>query len=186
MQELIRPALFLVARVGLFLAVLGWIVAQWWLSSLAADIGGGCVVISLCPQGLIAGGGDLSTSRLLAAYRAGIFPWFDEPPILWWSPDPRSIVTRESLHVSRSLRRTLRKTGFHVTRGRDLAGVMRACADLAAGASLRCLVSLENTMACGFGVCLGCAAPRAEGGFSLVCKAGPVFEASEIAWEGLP
>ena len=64
--------------------------------------------------------------------------------------------------------------------------MMRACADLAAEAGAGCLVSLENPMACGFGVCLGCAAPRAEGGFSLVCKAGPVFEATEIAWEGLP
>lgn len=64
--------------------------------------------------------------------------------------------------------------------------MMRACADLAAAAGARCLVSLENPMACGFGVCLGCAAPRAEGGFSLVCRAGPVFDAREIAWEGLP
>ena len=64
--------------------------------------------------------------------------------------------------------------------------MMRACADLAAEAGAPCLVSLENPMACGFGVCLGCAAPRAEGGFSLVCKAGPVFDAREIAWEGLP
>ena len=64
--------------------------------------------------------------------------------------------------------------------------MMRACADLAAKHAAGCLVSLENPMACGFGVCLGCAAPRAEGGFSLVCKAGPVFDAREIAWEGLP
>ncbi|MCA9506453.1 MAG: dihydroorotate dehydrogenase electron transfer subunit [Spirochaetaceae bacterium] len=64
--------------------------------------------------------------------------------------------------------------------------MMRACAGIAAELGVRCLVSLENPMACGFGVCLGCAAPRAEGGFSLVCRAGPVFDAREIAWEGLP
>lgn len=64
--------------------------------------------------------------------------------------------------------------------------MMRACAELAAKAGSGCWVSLENPMACGFGVCLGCAAPRAEGGFSLVCRAGPVFEAGEIAWAGLP
>jgi len=64
--------------------------------------------------------------------------------------------------------------------------MMRACASLAAEHGAPCLVSLENPMACGFGVCLGCAAPRAEGGFSLVCRAGPVFDAREIAWEGLP
>jgi dihydroorotate dehydrogenase electron transfer subunit len=64
--------------------------------------------------------------------------------------------------------------------------MMKACAALSAANSTDCFVSLENPMACGFGVCLGCAAPRAEGGFSLVCRAGPVFEASEIDWEGLP
>lgn len=64
--------------------------------------------------------------------------------------------------------------------------MMRACAELASEKGAKCLVSLENPMACGFGVCLGCAAPRAEGGFSLVCKAGPIFDAQEIDWKGLP
>ncbi len=64
--------------------------------------------------------------------------------------------------------------------------MMRACAELAETHSVPCLVSLENPMACGFGVCLGCAAPRRSGGFSLVCRAGPVFDAREIDWEGLP
>jgi dihydroorotate dehydrogenase electron transfer subunit len=64
--------------------------------------------------------------------------------------------------------------------------MMKACARLASDHAVDCFVSLENPMACGFGVCLGCAAPRAEGGFSLVCRAGPVFEAGEIDWEGLP
>jgi len=64
--------------------------------------------------------------------------------------------------------------------------MMQACAELAAGHGVPCLVSLENPMACGFGVCLGCAAPRKEGGFALVCRAGPIFDAREIDWEGLP
>jgi len=64
--------------------------------------------------------------------------------------------------------------------------MMEACAELAARHSAACFVSLENPMACGFGVCLGCAAPRANGGFSLVCRDGPVFDAREIDWEGLP
>lgn len=64
--------------------------------------------------------------------------------------------------------------------------MMKACAAIADTNSVDCYVSLEIPMACGFGVCLGCAAPRAEGGFSLVCRAGPVFEAREIDWEGLP
>lgn len=64
--------------------------------------------------------------------------------------------------------------------------MMRACAALAAPRGVRCLVSLENGMACGFGVCLGCAVPRREAGYALVCKDGPVFDASEVRWEGLP
>lgn len=64
--------------------------------------------------------------------------------------------------------------------------MMRAAAALAQSHGAECWVSLENPMACGFGVCLGCAAPRREGGFSLVCRAGPVFAAAEIDWEGLP
>ncbi|MFO0690496.1 MAG: dihydroorotate dehydrogenase electron transfer subunit [Myxococcota bacterium] len=64
--------------------------------------------------------------------------------------------------------------------------MMRACAGLAEARGARCFVSLENPMACGFGVCLGCAAPRRAGGFALVCRTGPVFEAGEIDWAGLP
>jgi leucyl/phenylalanyl-tRNA--protein transferase len=81
------------------------------------------------PEGLIAGGGDLSTARLLAAYRTGLFPWYDEEPILWWCPDPRSVLTMESLHVSRSMRRTLRNTPWTVTCGKALLEVMNGCAD---------------------------------------------------------
>jgi dihydroorotate dehydrogenase electron transfer subunit len=64
--------------------------------------------------------------------------------------------------------------------------MMKACAELAASHSTRCLVSLENPMACGFGVCLGCAAPRSGGGFALVCRTGPVFDAREIDWQAMP
>jgi dihydroorotate dehydrogenase electron transfer subunit len=64
--------------------------------------------------------------------------------------------------------------------------MMRACAELAARHAATCIVSLENPMACGFGVCLGCAAPRASGGYALVCRTGPVFDAREIDWAGLP
>jgi len=63
--------------------------------------------------------------------------------------------------------------------------MMRVAADLAAARTRRCFVSLENPMACGFGVCLGCAAPKASGGYALVCKEGPIFDARDIAWEAL-
>jgi len=64
--------------------------------------------------------------------------------------------------------------------------MMRHCAELSAKHGARCIVSLENPMACGFGVCQGCAAPLTRGGYALVCREGPVFDASEVAWEGLP
>ncbi len=81
------------------------------------------------PDGLLAIGGDLHPRRLLRAYRAGIFPWYGEgQPILWWSPDPRAVLLPQRLHVSRSLRRTLRRGTFRVTVDRDFAAVIEACA----------------------------------------------------------
>ncbi len=78
--------------------------------------------------GLIAIGGDLRPKRLLQAYRAGVFPWYDEnEPICWWSPDPRAIFELDGLHVSRRLRRTLRSGRFRITVDRDFAGVIRGC-----------------------------------------------------------
>lgn len=63
--------------------------------------------------------------------------------------------------------------------------MMRAAADLAAAHGQPCWVSLENPMACGFGVCLGCAAPLTDGSFALVCRDGPVLAGDRVAWEGL-
>lgn len=79
-------------------------------------------------EGLLAVGGDLSVARLLAAYDAGIFPWFEQGlPPLWWSPDPRALIDRASLHVSRSMRRELRRGGYEVTFDRAFQRVMREC-----------------------------------------------------------
>ncbi len=64
--------------------------------------------------------------------------------------------------------------------------MMERVARLAAAAGQPCVVSLENNMACGFGVCLGCAAPLSAGGYALVCREGPAFDAGAIAWESLP
>ena len=78
------------------------------------------------PDGLLAIGGDLSPARLLRAYRHGIFPWYsDDQPILWWSPDPRSVLYPERLKVSRSLRRTLKKKIFPVTADSAFRQVIR-------------------------------------------------------------
>lgn len=82
------------------------------------------------PNGLLAVGGDLHPDRLIAAYRQGIFPWFDEQqPILWWTPSPRAVLFPEHIRVSRSLRKTLRKQRFRVTGDQAFERVMRHCAD---------------------------------------------------------
>ena len=82
------------------------------------------------PNGLLAAGGDLSPERLLSAYRQGIFPWFsDNQPILWWSPNPRSVLYPDSLKISRSLRKTVRREPFVVTVDRAFADVIRGCAE---------------------------------------------------------
>jgi leucyl/phenylalanyl-tRNA--protein transferase len=84
------------------------------------------------PDGLLAVGGDLSPERLLAAYAAGIFPWYDEAtPILWWSPDPRLVLVPEWLHVGRSLERTVRRGRYRVAADTAFEAVIRRCASLA-------------------------------------------------------
>ena len=81
------------------------------------------------PNGLLAAGGDLSPERLLAAYRHGCFPWYQEgQPLLWWSPDPRTVLYPEELHVSRSLAKKLRQGVFDVTFDRAFRDVIEGCA----------------------------------------------------------
>ena len=81
------------------------------------------------PDGLLAVGGNLSPSTLIDAYRQGIFPWYqDDDPILWWSPSERCVIQMGNLHLSKSLRRTLRRQQYTVTRVQDFAAVLEACA----------------------------------------------------------
>ncbi len=81
------------------------------------------------PDGLLAAGGDLSTHRLLAAYRRGIFPWYEEgQPILWWSPNPRTVFLPEHVHRSRSLIRDLRRNPVRVSINTHFTQVIDACA----------------------------------------------------------
>ncbi|EKG39490.1 leucyl/phenylalanyl-tRNA--protein transferase [Pseudomonas syringae pv. avellanae str. ISPaVe013] len=81
------------------------------------------------PNGLLAAGGDLSADRLISAYRHGCFPWFqDGQPILWWSPDPRTVLFPDELHISRSLGKLLRQSRYRVTFDQDFASVIKACA----------------------------------------------------------
>jgi len=81
------------------------------------------------PNGLLAVGGDLSPVRLLRAYRRGIFPWFSPgDPILWWSPDPRTVLFPDEIIIHRSLRKTLKNHPFEIHVNRDFSAVLNACA----------------------------------------------------------
>ena len=80
-------------------------------------------------EGLLAVGGDLSPERLLLSYQSGIFPWYsDGDPILWWAPDPRLILKPDEIILSRSLRRTIRKELYTVTRDTHFRHIINACA----------------------------------------------------------
>jgi len=76
---------------------------------------------------LIAYGGDLCPERLLAAYAQGIFPWYDEPPILWFSPDPRMLLRPADLHVGRSLRKRERRGPYVLRMDTAFRRVIEAC-----------------------------------------------------------
>lgn len=88
------------------------------------------------PNGLIAVGGCLSVTRLLNAYRHGIFPWYNHgEPILWWSPNPRLVLFPDQLIISRSLRKTLRKKQWLISYDRVFGEVMAGCAGTRKGVS---------------------------------------------------
>ena len=81
------------------------------------------------PDGLLAAGGDLSPKRLIAAYKHGIFPWFSQDdPILWWSPNPRCVLLPEQIHISRSMRKHLKKGRYRVSFDEAFTEVIQACA----------------------------------------------------------
>ncbi len=80
-------------------------------------------------EGLLAVGGDLSSDRLLLAYKNGIFPWFDnDDEILWWSPDPRLILKLEDFKLSKSLKRIINSKKFQVKFNTQFSQVINACA----------------------------------------------------------
>ncbi len=80
------------------------------------------------PNGLLAAGGDLSPNRLISAYSLGIFPWYNPgEPILWWTPDPRSVIYPETFKPSRSLKKLLKKQHFQVTMDTCFASVINCC-----------------------------------------------------------
>jgi leucyl/phenylalanyl-tRNA--protein transferase len=81
------------------------------------------------PDGLLAVGGNLYAERLIVAYQRGIFPWYEEgQPILWWAPDPRSVIIPDQVRITRSLHKNLRKGRFLVTMDNAFEEVITACA----------------------------------------------------------
>ncbi|MDH5717648.1 MAG: leucyl/phenylalanyl-tRNA--protein transferase [Spirochaetia bacterium] len=81
------------------------------------------------PDGLLAVGGDLSPERLLTAYSMGIFPWYDERPILWFYTHPRFVLFPEEMHISRSLKRTIQKNIFDIKADTAFHEVISQCAN---------------------------------------------------------
>ena len=81
------------------------------------------------PNGLIAFGGDLSPTRLITAYKSGIFPWYNpDEPIYWWSPNPRAVLYPNKIIIRRSLRKSIRNKGYTITFDHDFSGVIQSCA----------------------------------------------------------
>jgi leucyl/phenylalanyl-tRNA--protein transferase len=83
------------------------------------------------PDGLLAIGGDLSTERLLLAYRNGIFPWYEGRHILWWCPDPRFVLFPEELNESKSMRQLLKRNAFDFRINTAFGQVIASCKTIA-------------------------------------------------------
>lgn len=80
-------------------------------------------------HGIVGVGADLEPETIISAYLQGIFPMpLDrDGTIAWWSPDPRAVIPIDGLHVSRSLKKSMRR--FHFTVNTAFAEVIDACAD---------------------------------------------------------
>ncbi len=82
-------------------------------------------------EDLVGVGADLAPGTILEAYAMGLFPMgigrHGGDPLGWWSPDPRGVLRIGDLHVSRSLRRSIR--GFEIRVDTAFGEVVAACAD---------------------------------------------------------
>ena len=79
------------------------------------------------PDGLLAIGGNLSTERLILAYRSGIFPWYEGEHILWWSPDPRFVLYPDEVIISKSMKSLFKKNAFTFTINQAFTEVINNC-----------------------------------------------------------
>lgn len=83
---------------------------------------------SATEEGILAIGGDLSTERLILAYKNGIFPWYnDDQPVIWWSPDPRFVLFPDKLKVSKSMQKVLQSNKFSFSINKAFSKVIREC-----------------------------------------------------------
>lgn len=98
-------------------------------------------------DGLLAIGGDLSPQRLIVAYASGVFPWYNRKPILWWSPDPRTIIYPAELKISKSLKRTLRSGKFEVRFDTAFSRVIDLCGRVPRGDENGTWITLNMKMA---------------------------------------
>lgn len=102
-----------------------------WLDDTRVDQFPGIATALKNPNGLLAAGGDLSSTRLKNAYRAGIFPWYSEgEPILWWSPDPRCVLFPSRLRISGSMKKRLKQNDFRITIDQQFESVIEACSSV--------------------------------------------------------
>ena len=85
-------------------------------------------VFEASSEGILAVGGDLSSERLLLAYKSGIFPWFNPgEPIVWWAPKSRMVLYFDELIVSKSMRNILNRNTFKVTFNQNFSEVILNC-----------------------------------------------------------
>lgn len=79
------------------------------------------------PDGLLAMGGELSTERLLLAYRNGIFPWYEDDLPLWWCPDPRFVLFPEEIRINKTIKSLIKKNEFEFTVNNAFEAVIHHC-----------------------------------------------------------
>jgi len=84
--------------------------------------------LSADADGLLAAGGDLSIESLVTAYSRGIFPWYNEGPILWWSPDPRMVLLPSGFRISPSLKQRIASGCYKVKTDCAFREVISHCA----------------------------------------------------------
>lgn len=82
-------------------------------------------------EGIVAIGGDLSYERLKFAYSCGIFPWFNQEPIIWWFTHPRCILYPSKVKVSKSMRSVIRNaSNWKVTVNHNFEEVIQQCSNI--------------------------------------------------------